>query len=122
MKTIVTESLIKSAMKSKFPSRRTTLSNLEIKYDFTAKKCCDDPYEVTKVQHEIVSVKEGINVKQFNISSLLSIARTTSDHDLKQDKGNVTKLHISPEQETQFPTEVLLKLDHDTIHTMQKEQ
>lgn len=111
MEATVAKERTKKCWKANYLRLITTLLNLEITHGYIQQKGkrSEGYYEVTKVAHKIFSVTNSKKFKKFNISSKRLIAPTTDGHDLKHDMQNISKLSITPEPETRFHMDALLK-------------
>lgn len=54
-------------------------------------------YEVSRVSRKIIHVTDGINVKPFNISSILPMSPNANDIDFKRDMDNIKRLKFHKE-------------------------
>ena len=119
MEKIVAETRIKRALKSKLPPATKFLIKPgdEVRVYREISKKWEGPFTVTKTSPKLISVTDGIKVKQFNITTVLPIAAETNDADHKHDmetlqgKEPSTNLVTTTAYDNIYLTEVLLKSD-----------
>lgn len=104
---------IRTALKSKLPPAAQYFICLGDKgkvYLENAKEW-NGPYEVTKVSNRIISVTDGIKLKQFNITSVLRIPAKINNPDTKHDMNKIETQVTNWAPESQFPSEILINSD-----------
>lgn len=115
MEAIVAETRIQKALRSKLPpaTKYLILPGDLVRVFRERSGRWEGPFTVTKVSKKIISVTDGIKVREFNITAILPIAPRTGDQDLKHDMTTL-QAFVRENGESLYPVEVLKKSDPRT--------
>ena len=113
METIVAQTRIKTALRSKLPPATKYLIKPgdDVRVYRERSKRWNGPFKVTKVSDKIISVTDGEKVKQFNITSVLPMKPRANDTDLTRDMSGIERYYLITQDESQYPSEILNKSD-----------